>query len=89
MTSVLVAVLKIVLIANMFVGKVDDDVQSHRIFASMCLCVFEYILHIRLCCHELDILELFLVEQLCHVRFASCHARKPQMMCIMSCGSLR
>ena len=60
MTTVLVVVLKIVLTANMFVGKVDDDVQSHRIFPSMCFCVFEYILHIRLC-HKLDILELFLV----------------------------
>ena len=37
MTSVLVAVLKIVLTANIFVGKVDGDAQSHRIFASMCL----------------------------------------------------
>ena len=57
----MLVVLKIVLTANIFVGKVDDDVQSHRIFASVCLCVFEYILHIRLCCHEVDILKLFLV----------------------------
>ena len=61
MTSVLVAVLKIMLTANIFVGKVDDDVPSHRICSSVCLCIFEYILHIRLCCHEVDILKLFLV----------------------------
>ena len=57
----MLVVLKIVLTAKIFVGKVDDDVQSHRIFSSVCLCVFEYILHIRLCCHEVDILKLFLV----------------------------
>ena len=38
----MLVVLKIVLTANVFAGKVDDDVPSHRIFASVCLCVFAY-----------------------------------------------